>query len=489
MEKLTELPQADRPLVVVVDDDEDTRLNLCDILELDGYRVEVAGTAAALLSRSSWDDVALVLLDRKLPDGTPEKLLPLLEAKAAHSAVIIVTGYADIEGAISALRGGAVDYILKPVNASALRASVQRVVAQRLAQREIVRLSGEVQAGEERYRALFENTLDGLLILDNERRIVDCNPAAAALLGYEPGALRGQELESLVSAGVGRTEADLWNFFFGPGKQVGQCQLSRGDAAVIDVEYRAVQNIAPGLHLLSIHDVTARTRAEARMRQSERLAAVGETMAGLVHESRNALQRSKACLEMLALEVEDRPAALDLVARAQRAQDDLHRLYEEVRQWAAPLHLRREPCDLRDLWTEVWTNVRQARPERAPRLKEQVHCETSCEVDCFAMAQVFRNIFENAIEVSPEQGEVTVRCTGIDTSNGNEICITIADQGRGLSAEEQARIFEPFFTTKAKGTGLGMAIVQRIVQSHGGTISARSDGGAQIEVTLPRGAP
>ena len=69
-----------------------------------------------------------------------------------------------------------------------------------------------------------------------------------------------------------------------------------------------------------------------RALQTERLAAIGEMVAGLAHESRNALQRSKACLEMLALEVEDRPEALDLVARTQRAHDHLSTLYEEVRQ-------------------------------------------------------------------------------------------------------------------------------------------------------------
>ncbi|HUE72026.1 MAG TPA: protoglobin domain-containing protein [Pirellulaceae bacterium] len=362
------------------------------------------------------------------------------------------------------------------------------ILARQRAEGEIARLHREVALGQERYQALFESTLDGLLILDNERQIVDCNPAAGANLGYEPAMLRGIKLEALVAADEGR-EKDLWPSFFGVGKQVGECRLLRREGTSIDAEYRAVENMAPGLHLLSIHDITARKRAEARMRQSERLAAVGETMAGLVHESRNALQRSKACLEMLALEVEDRPEALSLVARAQRAQDDLHRLYEEVRQWAAPLNLSRQRCDLKELWTEVWTYVRQARPERAARLSEQVTCDTSCEVDGFAMSQVFRNIFENAVEASPEQGEVTIRCSDARSNNGNEICITITDQGRGLTAEQQARIFEPFFTTKAKGTGLGMAIVQRIVHSHGGTISARSSGGAQIEITLPRGAP
>lgn len=363
------------------------------------------------------------------------------------------------------------------------------ILARQRAEGEIVRLHREVALGQERYQALFESTLDGLLILDDDRQIVDCNPAAGAKLGYEPAMLRGQQLDALVAAEEGRQQADLWSFFFGSGRKTGECRLLRREGTIIDAEYRAVENMAPGLHLLSIHDVTSRKRAEARMRQSERLAAVGETMAALVHESRNALQRSKACLEMLALEVEDRPEALSLVARAQRAQDDLHRLYEEVRQWAAPLNLSRQRCDLKELWTEVWAHVRQAHPERAARLSEQVTCDTSCEVDCFAMSQVFRNIFENAVEASPEQGEVTIRCSEARGNNGNEICITITDQGPGLTAEQQARIFEPFFTTKAKGTGLGMAIVQRIVQSHGGAISARSCGGAQIEITLPRGAP
>ena len=84
------------PLVLVVDDDEDTRLNLSDILELEGYRVEVAGSARELLSRPGWDDVSLVLLDRKLPDGTPREIVPLLRRKAPDAAVIIVTGYADM---------------------------------------------------------------------------------------------------------------------------------------------------------------------------------------------------------------------------------------------------------------------------------------------------------------------------------------------------------------------------------------------------------
>lgn len=479
----------DKPhTIIVVDDDEDTRLNLRDILELDGYQVEVAGTARELLGRSSWESVVLVLLDRKLPDSTPQQVLPQLKQQAPSVAVIIVTGYGDIEGAIAALRSGAADYILKPVSPDALRASIQRILERLEAEREIVRLNSSLARSEARYRSLFESTLDGLVILNDQGAIVAANPAAATQLGHPADRVERLPIGSFtVRAGeVARPAA--WSDFFAPGNSTGECTVVRPDSTEVDLEYRAVANFAPGLSLLSLRDVTSRNQAEERARQASRLAAIGETMAALVHESRNALQRSKASLEMLTLEVEDRPEALKLVARAQKAQEDLHRLYEEVRQWAAPFHLRREVCNLREVWKEVWWQVNQTHADRGCRLEEQISCSAVCLVDRFTMAQVFRNIFENAVEASPPGSLVSVQCSRGASEPGSELSIAIRDSGPGLTPEEQRRIFEPFFTTKVKGTGLGMAIVQRIVQLHGGTISAHSPGGAQIKITLPLAA-
>jgi len=401
MELLPESKDDVLPRIIVVDDDEDTRLNLRDILELDGYQVEAAGSAHELLTRECWDNVALILLDRKLPDGTPQEILPLIRKQSPQIAVIIVTGYADIEGAIAALQSGAADYILKPVSADALRASVQRVLQRQQDEREISRLNGVLALNEERYRSLFENSLDGILILDDVGRIVAANPAACIQVGVAVLALDGKNIDSLRIATSDRSRPAAWNDFFGPGKSTGEYTIARHNATAVDIEYRSVTNFVPGLHLLSFRDVTSRNRAEERARQAGRLAAIGETMAALVHESRNALQRSKASLEMLSLEVEDRPEALKLVARAQRAQEDLHRLYEEVRQWAAPLHLRRETCNLREIWMEVWCLVNQARPTHNGRLEEEIACDANCDVDRFAMSQVFRNIFENAVDASP----------------------------------------------------------------------------------------
>jgi PAS domain S-box-containing protein len=480
------LPLAASPLVLVIDDDVDTRENLCDILELDGYRYEAAGTARELLARQKWDDVSLVLLDRKLPDGSPQEILPRLKQLAPHVAVIIVTGYADIEGAISALQSGAADYILKPVNPDALRASVRRIIQRQRDELEIARLRDGLARSEVQYRALFENTLDGLVILNDDEQIMAANPAACSLLGWSPGVERELRLSLLTLRGAMRAHPAAKSDFFTKGKNMGEYTVELPEGRTVEIEYRAVENFAPGLHLISLRNVTARKQAEERARQAERLAAIGETMAALVHESRNALQRGKASLEMLRLEVEDRPEALKFAGRVEKAQEDLHQLFEEVRQWAAPLHLRRELCNLCDVWRETWSLVRQAHPQRGVKLVEDVAGEPLCLADELAVGRVFRNIFENALEVSPEGGKIALHCAVESGYQGGDIVITIRDEGAGLTSEQQRRIFEPFFTTKTKGTGLGMAIAQRIVHSHGGAIAASSPSGAQIEIRLPR---
>src|SRR5947209_20461003 len=163
--------------VLVVDDDPDTRANLCDILELDDYEVEKAGSVAEVLSRNSWSGLAAILLDRKLPDGTAEELLPQLRRLAPDTAVLIVTGYADLQGAIAALRQGAADYILKPINPEALRASLARVA-------EHQRLTAARDRSEAAFRTLVEAAPSFIAILRPDASVVYFNRFAEELTGF-----------------------------------------------------------------------------------------------------------------------------------------------------------------------------------------------------------------------------------------------------------------------------------------------------------------
>jgi hypothetical protein len=111
-----------------------------------------------------------------------------------------------------------------------------------------------------------------------------------------------------------------------------------------------------------------------------------------------------------------------------------------------------------------------------------------CEVDRFAIGRVFRNIIENACDASPDKSEIRIGCREVQLNGAPALEISFHDQGPGIPPEQRARIFEPFFTTKTKGTGLGMAIAQRIVASHAGHIAVgdATDAGAEVVVILPR---
>lgn len=354
-------------VVLVIEDNADARSNLADILELDGYVTRSAGTFAEALALDDWNLLAIIL-DRRLPDGTADEFLPRLRGLAPDVPIVIVTGYADLDGAIAALRQGAADYIIKPVDAESLRARIARIA-----------------------------------------------------------------------------------------------------------ETRRVKE--------------ALKQTQERLFQSERLAAIGQMMAGLAHESRNALQRSQACLEMLALEVQDRPAALNFLARIQNAQDHLHQLYEEVRDYAAPIRLRYGIHDLRMVLEETWEHLAVLRDGRDTRLEfSDADERLTCAVDRFAIEQVFRNILENSLSACGDPVRITARLQTGRLHEKPAIEVSLSDNGPGLTAEARQKIFEPFFTTRAKGTGLGMAISRRIVEAHGGRISVGSSDrpGAEIVLILPR---
>jgi signal transduction histidine kinase len=502
------LAEALPPLhVLVIDDDRDTRANLCDILELDDYRVETAGTAAEAVRRDNWADFSAIILDRRLPDGDAEELLPRLRQLAPQAAIMIVTGYADLHGAIAALRQGAADYILKPINPEALRASLARIAERKRAAEEIDRLNKDLQQRVTELQTLLEVIPIGIAIAqDPACALIHVNPALARMLRLSPG----------FNASLTAPPSERPPFkAYRDGKELAGEELPVQQAAsrrtdVRDVELDIVHPDGSTVNLIcyaaplldeqgqargavgAFLDVTERQRSQERAVQTERLAAIGQMVAGLAHESGNALARSQACLEMLGLEVQDRPEALDLVTRVQKAQDHLRQLYEEVRGYAAPIKLECDRWDLAGIWQRAWASLSLQRQGRDAQLREDTGgLDLTCVVDHFRLEQVFRNILENALAACRDPVRIEVACSETLLGGQKALRAAVRDNGPGLNPEQRRRIFEPFFTTKTKGTGLGMAIAKRILEAHGGQISAgpAPAGGAEIVITLPRDKP
>jgi PAS domain S-box-containing protein len=473
--------------VLVIDDDADTQANLRDILELDGYQVETAGTAKQALRRDNWPSISAVLLDRKLPDSTAEELLPRLKKRAPEAAILIVTGHADLQGAIAAIRQGAADYITKPINPDLIRNRLAGIAEQK-------RLALANKRSEAAFRTLVEAAPCMIVILRADHSLVYFSPFAEQLTGYAAADVLGKDyLQTFLPEAYRQPVAEaIRTVLYGiPARESENPVVCRdGSQSWMVWNAQRLDDYEGQAAVLAVgQDITQLKRAQEQALQSERLAAIGQMMTGLAHESGNALARSKACLEMLAWEVEDKPEALDLINRILSAQDHLKHLYEEVRGYAAPIKLDRDVWDLSGIWRLAWQNLAVSRQGRETSLREETSgLDLQCSVDQFRVEQVFRNILENSLAACSDPVRIEIRCAKAQINGQPAVRIALRDNGPGLNAEQARRIFDPFFTTKTKGTGLGMAIVKRIVEAHGGKIGVGpgAGGGAEIVVTLPR---
>ena len=236
------------------------------------------------------------------------------------------------------------------------------------------------------------------------------------------------------------------------------------------------------------NDVTELKEAERKLVQSERLAAIGEMVAGLAHESRNALQRSQASLEMLALDLEGDQEKNSLINRIQRALQELQRLYEEVRNYAAPIQLDVENLLPERLIQETWLDLCGSHPHDIHRLR--ITDESNGQTfrgDQNRIQQVIRNVLDNSVAMAPASSILNVHIEKSSINGARAIGLRFCDQGPGFDTDQIGKVFEPFYTTKSRGTGLGLAISRRIVEAHKGQLTAanHSRGGAMIKIVLP----
>jgi two-component system sensor kinase FixL len=473
--------------ILLIEDDPDARSNLRDILEMDDYAVDTADSMREVLERGTLGGVDVIILDRRLPDGNALNFLPRLREKAPDAALVIVTAHSDLEGAIEALRHGAADYILKPISVDSLLITVGRIMGQR-----------RLALAKERSDSVFRNLVDAaecmiVMLRPADHTILYFSPFAEHLTGYQAGEVVGKSFVELLIPEADRASlADCYRKAVAgtPQREIsGKLVRRDGSTRVMQRNVRCLPYYDGSPALLIVgHDITELKAAQERALHSERMAAIGQMCAGLAHESRNALQRSQACLEMLALKHEDRPDALNLISRIQQAQDDLHRLYEDVREYAAPIKLAIRDCQLPEVWRRAWSHLEPIRDGRHAVLREpEKGLELTCQADGFRLEQVFRNILDNSLAACPGRAEIRIEGSPASLDGRKAIRISVRDNGPGLDAEQRDKIFESFYTTKTRGTGLGMAIVKRIVEAHGGRVEIGGPvgPGAEILITLP----
>ncbi|MDX9971483.1 MAG: ATP-binding protein [FCB group bacterium] len=231
-------------------------------------------------------------------------------------------------------------------------------------------------------------------------------------------------------------------------------------------------------------------RSQEALRQSERLAAIGEMITGISHESRNALQRSLACVQMLDRRLKAQPENQRLVSEIRAAHDELLRVYSGVVAYARPISLTVVPINIAEVWRRAWTKLV---PDGArAELREDVDDSLAqCEADPLILEQVFHNIFDNALNAATDKPQMRISLDPGMLGEAPSVRVHLRDGGPGVSPEILTRILDPFVTNKTKGTGLGLAVVKRVVEAHGGTVEIPPQDGAGFEVVieLPRRHP
>jgi two-component system sensor kinase FixL len=336
-------------------------------------------------------------------------------------------------------------------------------------------------------RAIHDAAVDAIVVINRHGIIQTVNPAAIQMFGYQEAELIGQNVSLLMPPPM-RQEHDGYIAHFletripriiGIGREV---EAMRKDGTLLPVHLAVSEIQENGVPVFAgyIRDLSQYTAAEQEMRAqmliNERLATIGQTVSGLAHESRNALQRSHACLAVLELDLEGMPHSLKLVRKVQQALDDLHLLLEEVRNYAAPIILERRSWSIEQLVREVWQNLIDAKGEaQAPRFHVDIQdgFPRGCLLDVDRFRRVIRNLFDNAWFACSEPKSVQVNLRHKTTSDlvPSWTCwLEIIDNGSGVAEEDRDKIFAPFYTTKTKGTGLGLALSRRYVEAHNGRI-------------------
>jgi signal transduction histidine kinase len=214
-------------------------------------------------------------------------------------------------------------------------------------------------------------------------------------------------------------------------------------------------------------------KAEASVRRSERLAALGQLSAGLAHEIRNPLSTIRTSAELLIKRLEGaNPVAQELAGYIASDVDRTNLLVSRFLDFARPLQLQLGAVDLHALLDAAILACERQKQDRPITIRRAFDPSVpAISGDAVLLERVFANLIQNAIEASPPEGTVTIRTRALD--GGAEIAVM--DGGSGIRPEHREQIFNPFFTTKPSGVGLGLAIASKIVDEHGGTISVESD--------------
>lgn len=321
--------------------------------------------------------------------------------------------------------------------------------------------------------AIIVNSPLAILTFDQQGKVFHQNPEAARIFGAS-------------SEGMNFYET-LGNFNFSGAAGVQRFERSfQGNSTSDKKELQIIlRPLEQEVFLALIEDRTDLKKLEERLRQNEKLAAIGGLAAGIAHEIRNPLAGISGSIEMLS-QTTSNDDDKKLMAIVMREIDRLNGLITEFLDYSRPESVPSESINLSQLLKEV-IELASKNKSIPPGMQYDLQIENDLmmKAESNKLKQAFLNIIINAFQAMTEAPEpqLTVQLRAIK----KDLVLKITDRGSGMSEATRLRIFEPFYTTKSKGTGLGLAMTYKILQAHQARIIVESEKnkGSSFEISFP----
>lgn len=492
--------------VLVVDDEPEILDLMAEFLPTLGCKVLLAGDGAEALQLFAAWRPALVITDLRMPKVDGLALMRAVKETSPRTEVLIITGHAELDSAVQALRQGAFDYLIKPLDLGALGRRVEQALECRrlILEKEALleELEERVQArtaalaeSQRRLGALFNGITDPLLIVDRAFTILAANLAAARFSGTSVGDLMGRKCHRELFGREEACEGCPVQETFASGRPASSSRSRRApDGTLLHLEVSsyplAGEGERPAEAVEHIRDVTEKVRQARYLHNAEKLAAVGQFAAGMVHELGNALAIVAASAQfLLGYPGDRRQTGRPYLEAIRRSVTAAERTIRELLAFARPREPSLAAVNVAELLDRVCLLLKGEFAKHRVEVVRQVAADLpAIRGDPEQLQQVFLNLLLNAVQAMEGGGTVTIRAV-FDPPRWARV--ELIDTGRGIPEEHLDRIFDPFFTTREGGTGLGLSIAHRHVEAHTGTLAVESGEGrgTRITVSLPAVPP
>ncbi|WP_110929221.1 PAS domain S-box protein [Bacillus massiliglaciei] len=332
----------------------------------------------------------------------------------------------------------------------------------------------DLRESEKKFRKIFEGSLDGKIIW-SEQGFVDINEVAIEILEIPKHVFLGLSLEKFISIlpNTKKVLKDHIEIALKKQEYTSLIPITFKNGRKKHLEFSTRANLYSGLHLTIVRDVSEKLALQEQIRKSDTLNVVGELAAGIAHEIRNPMTALKGFIQLLQGSVKEDYSNYFTIITSEI--ERIESIITEFLVLAKPQAMKYFEQDVNTILREtlgflkaeaLLKDIEFSIDFKEPEFK--IFCESN------QLKQVFINIIKNAFEVMSDGGTVYIKTR---KNEKNMVCISIRDEGYGLSEEKIKRLGEPFYTTKERGTGLGLMVSYKIIEEHNGFIEVESEEG------------